>query len=63
MGVNTPAWSVVIAGLEHPDSPYSVAEYKNMVGRAGRLGYRIVDERLLSLYERLHRAGYDGNQV
>ncbi len=39
MGVNTPAWSVVIAGLEHPDSPYSVAEYKNMVGRAGRLGF------------------------
>ena len=39
MGVNTPAWSVVIAGLEHSDSPYSVAEYKNMVGRAGRLGF------------------------
>jgi replicative superfamily II helicase len=39
MGVNTPAWSVVIAGLEHPDGPYSVAEYKNMVGRAGRLGF------------------------
>ena len=39
MGVNTPAWSVVIAGLQHPDSPYSVAEYKNMVGRAGRLGF------------------------
>ena len=39
MGVNTPAWSVVIAGLDHPDSPYSVAEYKNMVGRAGRLGF------------------------
>jgi helicase len=39
MGVNTPAWSVVIAGLEHPDNPYSVAEYKNMVGRAGRLGF------------------------
>jgi helicase len=38
MGVNTPAWSVVIAGLKHPDVPYSVAEYKNMVGRAGRLG-------------------------
>ena len=39
MGVNTPASSVVIAGLDHPDSPYSVAEYKNMVGRAGRLGF------------------------
>lgn len=40
MGVNTPAWSVVIEGLMHPgDVPYSVAEYKNMVGRAGRLGW------------------------
>jgi replicative superfamily II helicase len=45
MGVNTPASAVVIVGLEHPGSqgrppqPYSVAEYKNLVGRAGRLGY------------------------
>lgn len=40
MGVNTPASSVVIVGLEHPGrKPYSVAEYKNLVGRAGRLGY------------------------
>ena len=40
MGVNTPAWSVIIAGLEHPGGePYSVAEYKNMAGRAGRLGF------------------------
>lgn len=40
MGVNTPAEAVIIAGLEHPgNKPYSVAEYKNMVGRAGRLGY------------------------
>ena len=40
MGVNTPASSVIIAGLEHPqEQPYSVAEYKNLVGRAGRLGY------------------------
>jgi len=41
MGVNTPASAVVIAGLQHPGqppSPYSVGEYKNMVGRAGRLG-------------------------
>jgi helicase len=40
MGVNTPASSVVIVGLEHPgNQPYSVAEYKNLVGRAGRLGF------------------------
>lgn len=40
MGVNTPASTVVIAGLRHPlDQPYTVAEYKNMVGRAGRLGF------------------------
>lgn len=40
MGVNTPAEAVVIAGLTHPGGqPYSVAEYKNMAGRAGRLGH------------------------
>jgi helicase len=42
MGINTPAEAVVIAGLIHRGpSPtrYSVAEYKNMVGRAGRLGF------------------------
>jgi replicative superfamily II helicase len=44
MGVNTPAYAVVIVGLEHPGprgshEPYSVAEYKNLCGRAGRLGY------------------------
>lgn len=44
MGVNTPAEAVVIVGLEHPGpnrtkQPYSVAEYKNLVGRAGRLNY------------------------
>lgn len=42
MGINTPAEAIIIAGLEHPGptpTPYSVAEYKNMVGRAGRLGF------------------------
>ena len=39
MGINTPAEAVVIEGLDHGrNNPYSVAEYKNMVGRAGRLG-------------------------
>lgn len=40
MGVNTPAAAVVVAGLMHPgNNPYTVAEYKNLVGRAGRLGF------------------------
>ncbi len=40
MGVNTAASAVVIVGLTHPgEVPYSVAEYKNMIGRAGRLGF------------------------
>ncbi|MCX5695999.1 MAG: DEAD/DEAH box helicase [Candidatus Omnitrophica bacterium] len=40
MGVNTPAEAVVIAGLMHPgNKPYSIAEYKNIIGRAGRLGF------------------------
>lgn len=40
MGINTPAEAVVIAGLQHPFStPYSIAEYKNMAGRAGRPGF------------------------
>lgn len=40
MGVNTPAEAVIIAGLTHPgNEPYSVAEYKNIAGRAGRLGF------------------------
>lgn len=40
MGVNTPASAVIIVGLEHPGQQlYSIAEYKNLVGRAGRLGF------------------------
>jgi replicative superfamily II helicase len=44
MGVNTPASAVVIVGLNHPGPkgskiPYTVAEYKNLAGRAGRLSH------------------------
>jgi replicative superfamily II helicase len=45
MGINTPAEAVVIAGLRHPlAGPYSVAEYKNMAGRAGRPGFATFGE-------------------
>jgi replicative superfamily II helicase len=40
-GINLPADTVVVCELEHPTSdnrPYSVSEYKNMAGRAGRSG-------------------------
>lgn len=48
MGINTPTEAVVIAGLDHPgNDPYSVAEYKNMVGRAGRLGHSTAGESFL----------------
>ncbi|HTF17322.1 MAG TPA: DEAD/DEAH box helicase [Chryseolinea sp.] len=41
-GVNTPASTVIIVETNFPGkirTPYSVATYKNMAGRAGRLGY------------------------
>lgn len=45
-GVNFPADSVVICELDHPtgDRKYSVVEYKNMAGRAGRakLGHSFI---------------------
>ena len=45
MGVNTPAEAVVIAGLTHPfGNQYSVSEYKNMAGRAGRPGFSSAGE-------------------
>ncbi|SMF38920.1 DEAD/DEAH box helicase [Streptomyces sp. Amel2xC10] len=40
-GINLPADTVVVCELEHPTTdnrPYSVSEYKNMAGRAGRTG-------------------------
>lgn len=42
-GINMPAETVIIGELDHPagpksTTPYTVAEYKNIAGRAGRLG-------------------------
>ncbi|HXS54010.1 MAG TPA: DEAD/DEAH box helicase [Usitatibacter sp.] len=41
-GINTPASTVILAENEfvgEDGRPFTVAEYKNMIGRAGRLGY------------------------
>ena len=48
MGINTPAEAVVVVGLMHPgNQPYSVSEYKNMIGRAGRPGFSEAGESYL----------------
>ena len=42
-GINTPASTVVLAENEfvgEDGRPFTIAEYKNMAGRAGRLGYK-----------------------
>lgn len=42
-GINTPADTVILAEQEfigEEGRPFTVAEYKNMAGRAGRLGYK-----------------------
>jgi helicase len=42
-GINTPASTVILVEHEFPGQkiqPYTVAEYKNMAGRAGRLGFK-----------------------
>lgn len=42
-GINTPASTVIVVETDFPSGdgplPYTVAQYKNMAGRAGRLGY------------------------
>ncbi|KGC90820.1 DEAD/DEAH box helicase family protein [Burkholderia pseudomallei] len=41
-GINTPASTVILAENEflgEDDRPFTIAEYKNMAGRAGRLGF------------------------
>lgn len=49
-GVNTPASTVIIAETDFPGrerTPYTVAQYKNMAGRAGRLGFEAEGKSIL----------------
>ncbi|WP_166462726.1 DEAD/DEAH box helicase [Amycolatopsis acidicola] len=51
-GVNLPADVVLLCELRHPDdTEYTVAEYKNMAGRAGRPGHGITEGRSIILTE------------
>ncbi len=58
-GVNTPAETVVIVETEFPGRPpqdYTVADYKNMAGRAGRLGLANQGRSIMLAENHLQRA-------
>ena len=58
-GVNTPAETVVIVETEfpgRPPQPYTVADYKNMAGRAGRLGLANQGRSIMLAENHLQRA-------
>ena len=49
-GINTPASTVILAENEfvgEDGRPFTIAEYKNMAGRAGRLGYNEVGKAII----------------
>lgn len=49
-GINTPASTVILAEQEfvgEDGRPFTVAEYKNMAGRAGRLGYKEIGKSII----------------
>jgi len=61
MGVNTPAEAVILAGLEHPGAypvSYTIAEYKNIIGRAGRLGFADVGSSYLLALSSIQEHNY-----
>ena len=58
-GVNTPVETVIIAETEFPGQPpeeYTVAAYKNMAGRAGRLGFATQGRSILLANDSIQRA-------
>lgn len=58
-GVNTPASTVIISETAFPGrepQPYTVAQYKNMAGRAGRLGYEAEGKSILLAGTSMERA-------
>jgi len=58
-GINTPASTVVLAENEfvgEDGRPFTVAEYKNMAGRAGRLGYNEIGKSIIFADTPMERA-------
>lgn len=58
-GINTPASTVVLAENEflgEDGRPFTVAEYKNMAGRAGRLGFNEIGKAIILADTPLERA-------
>lgn len=58
-GINTPASTVVLAENEfvgEDDRPFTIAEYKNMAGRAGRLGFNEIGKSIILAETPMERA-------
>ena len=58
-GINTPASTVVLAENEflgEDGRPFTIAEYKNMAGRAGRLGYSEIGKAIILADTPIERA-------
>lgn len=58
-GINTPASTVILAEnkfIGEEQRPFTVAEYKNMAGRAGRLGYNEIGKSIILADTPMERA-------
>jgi helicase len=58
-GINTPASTVILAEnafVGEDGRPFNVAEYKNMAGRAGRLGYNEIGKAIILAETPIERA-------
>ncbi len=65
-GVNTPVETVIIVETEFPSrppEPYTVAVYKNMAGRAGRLGLAVLGRSILLAGDGIERARFFAHYV
>ena len=65
-GINTPASTVILAENEflgQDSRPFTIAEYKNMAGRAGRLGYSEIGKAIILADTPVERAQLRGGET